>query len=66
MTKYAFWPMLLNPPDDPYGRQESEYGPINAETDSAGQVEGATIEEAEAKLPEPPTGCYWGLVGINV
>ena len=66
VIKYAFWPFLLDPPDSPSPAPEDEYGPITDEWCDKGEVEGATFEEAQSKLPECAPGCYWGLVGINV
>ena len=64
--KYAFWPMLIEPPDEAIPSAGAEYGPITSEWCDKGEVEGATFEEAQSKLPECAPRCYWGLVGINV
>lgn len=61
--RFDFWPFLDDPPDDPWGRPESEYGPITSETTPS--IVAPTVEDAEAQLPAPPAGCHWGLVGFG-
>lgn len=61
--KWSFWPMLDEPTGD---RPEQGYGPITAEWIEKGEIVGPTVyEEAEAMLPDPPAGCWWGLVGMT-
>jgi hypothetical protein len=63
LRQFSYWPFLLDPPDDPWGRPESEYGPITDETTH--DIVAESSDAAEATLPAPPEGCYWGLVGFG-
>lgn len=62
-TEFSFWPFLNEPPDTPCPRPEDEYGPIR--DDTVHDIVAESVEEARAQLPEPPTGCHWGLVGFG-
>lgn len=55
IRNYEFWPFLEDADD-------WVYGPITPDTTPV--VKAESLEDAAEKLPDPPEGCIWGLVGI--